>query len=134
MNANVSFISLANRMLDNIFPTSPMRFSNTIMNTEMYASLEFISYQHFRLKGLLIGNGWTDPANQYPAYTTYAYERGLLKQGSEAAKPVEETLSRCRNAMKDGVHVSMDACEEVLNSILRNTRDEYGHGVDLANY
>ena len=104
------------------------------MNMEMYLSLKFVWYQHFKLKGLLIGNGWTDPANQYPAYTTFAYEKGLLKQGSEAAKPVEEQINRCRNAMKNGVHISMDVCEEVLNSILSNTRDEYGHDTDLANY
>ena len=77
------------------------------------------------MKGLLIGNGWTDPATQYPAYASYAYERGLIKQGSEQAKPVENQLNICRNLMKTGVKVSMDQCEEVLNTILRVTRDEF---------
>ena len=77
------------------------------------------------MKGLLIGNGWTDPANQYPAYASYAYEKGLLKEGSEKAKPVETQMSVCRAAMRNGVQVSLDPCEAVLNTILQVTRDEY---------
>ena len=67
----------------------------------------------------MIGNGWTDPANQYPAYASYAYKAGLVKEGSEQAKAI------CRNAMKNGIHVSINECEDILNTILRVTRDEY---------
>jgi carboxypeptidase D len=81
--------------------------------------------QHFKLKGLLIGNGWTDPANQYPAYVSYVYKAGLVKEGSEKAKPIEDQLAICRNVMKDGIHVSINECENILNTILQVTRDEY---------
>jgi carboxypeptidase C (cathepsin A) len=73
----------------------------------------------------LIGNGWTDPANQYPAYASYAYKAGLVKEGSEKAKPIEDQLAICRNAMKNGIHVSINECEDILNTVLRVTRDEY---------
>lgn len=73
----------------------------------------------------MIGNGWTDPLNQYPAYVSYAYESGIVKEGSDQAKAIETQLSICQNAMKNGVQVSMDQCEEVLNVLLRVSRDEY---------
>jgi carboxypeptidase D len=76
------------------------------------------------LKGLLIGNGWTDPANQYPAYVSYAYEAGLIERGSDKAKTVESALSSCKREMENGIHVTMNECENVLNTVLRVTRDE----------
>jgi carboxypeptidase D len=72
----------------------------------------------------LIGNGWTDPANQYPAYVSYAYKAGLVEEGSDKAKSIEDQLAICRNAMKDGIHISINECEDILNTILRVTRDE----------
>jgi carboxypeptidase C (cathepsin A) len=30
------------------------------------------------LKGFAIGNGWTDPYLQYPAYNTFAFENNLI--------------------------------------------------------
>lgn len=50
---------------------------------------------------------------------------GLVKEGSEAAQPIENQLAVCRAALKEGVHVSVEKCEDVLNTILRVTRDEY---------
>jgi cathepsin A (carboxypeptidase C) len=32
------------------------------------------------LKGFAIGNGWTDPYLQYPAYNTFAYENNLISE------------------------------------------------------
>ena len=80
--------------------------------------------QHFKLKGLLIGNGWTDPKNQYPAYVSFAYDRGLIEPGSDEAREVESSMAKCRKAMDAGVHITMEVCEDVLNSVLRVTRDE----------
>jgi carboxypeptidase D len=73
----------------------------------------------------LIGNGWTDPANQYPAYVSYAYKAGLVKEGSAQAKKIEDQLATCRNVMKNGIHVSITECENILNTVLQVTRDEY---------
>ena len=74
----------------------------------------------------MIGNGWTDPLNQYPAYASYAYKAGLIKEGSEQAKAVESSLAKCRDEMKNSIHISINECEDVLNTLLRVTRDEYG--------
>jgi len=73
----------------------------------------------------LIGNGWIDPLNQYPAYVSYAYEAGLLEKGSDKASTVENQFSECRKAMAEGIHISINVCEDVLNTLLRVTRDEY---------
>jgi hypothetical protein len=50
---------------------------------------------------------------------------GLIKEGSDEAKPIEDQLAVCRAAMKAGIHVSIDKCEDILNIILRVTRNEY---------
>jgi len=79
------------------------------------------------LKGLLIGNGWIDPVNQYPAYSAYAYEAGLIKHGTDQAKAVDAEFAKCKIVLDQGSHVSIDICENVLNTILRVTRNEYFH-------
>jgi hypothetical protein len=50
---------------------------------------------------------------------------GLVKEGSDEAKPIEDQLAICRTAMKEAIHVSIGKCEDILNTILRVTRDEY---------
>jgi carboxypeptidase D len=73
-----------------------------------------------------MGNGWIDPENQYPAYKSYAYAAGLIKHGTDQARQVESQWELCAQKLKrDGPHVSIDECEDVLNTILRVTRDEY---------
>jgi len=74
----------------------------------------------------LIGNGWTDPAVQYPAYASYAYERELIKKDTDASKRVDAQLAQClRKLEEDGVHISVGDCEDVLNTILQVTNDAY---------
>lgn len=34
------------------------------------------------LVGVAIGNGWIDPREQYQGYVDFAYEKGLIKQGT----------------------------------------------------
>ena len=73
-----------------------------------------------------MGNGWTDPETQYPAYKNFAYEAGLIKQGTDQANQVESAFEICAAKLKqEGPHVAIDECENVLNTILRVTRDEY---------
>src|SRR5947207_1327935 len=111
-------------MLVNISHTLPMKLSNK----EMYVRFYDISayFKHYNLKGLLIGNGWTDPVSQYPAYVSYAYEAGLIKQGSDQAKAVEDELANCKKIIEDhGSRVNIEQCENVLQTLFRVTRDEY---------
>ncbi|GAA5887520.1 hypothetical protein JCM5296_002604 [Sporobolomyces johnsonii] len=74
------------------------------------------------LKGLLIGNGWISPREQYPAYLTYVLERGLLKKDSQGHRNVAEAVARCQKKIAEmdekglgskGL-VLVGECEEIL--------------------
>ena len=123
---NGSFILRGSRMQEHIFLISLLKLSNITLSTEMYVLWRFNWRQHFKLKGLLIGNGWTDPAVQYPAYASYAYEHDLIKPGSDAGNQVEAALGQCRRKIEsEGVHITIGDCENILNTILRLTNDQY---------
>ena len=78
------------------------------------------------MKGLLIGNGWTDPLVQYPSYASYAYERELIKRDTDAGKQVDLALGQClKKIEEDGVHITINECENILDTILRVTNDQY---------
>jgi len=38
---------------------------------------------NLKLKGIAIGNGLTDPYQQYPAYAKFSYENGLISKAWE---------------------------------------------------
>ncbi|GAA5926332.1 hypothetical protein JCM3775_000987 [Rhodotorula graminis] len=48
-----------------------------------------------RLKGLLIGNGWISPREQYPAYLTYLERNGFLRKGTQAHRNVLAATEKC---------------------------------------
>ncbi|CEL11419.1 Putative Pheromone-processing carboxypeptidase kex1 [Aspergillus calidoustus] len=76
------------------------------------------------LRGLLIGNGWISPAEQYPAYLAYAYEEGLVEEGSKLGNELEVLQSVCKSKMGTGTpKVTINDCEEVLNKLLSKTHD-----------
>ncbi|PKY00939.1 pheromone-processing carboxypeptidase kex1 [Aspergillus campestris IBT 28561] len=78
----------------------------------------------WNVKGLLIGNGWISPAEQYPSYLTFAYEEGLITEGSRVAKNLEVLDSVCQSRMeakKNKIHY--DDCETVLTELLGKTLD-----------
>ncbi|KAL3459953.1 pheromone-processing carboxypeptidase kex1 [Aspergillus heterothallicus] len=78
----------------------------------------------WNLRGLLIGNGWISPAEQYPAYLTYAYEEGLVEEGSKIGNELEVLQSICKSRMETGIpKVTINDCEEVLNKLLSKTLD-----------
>ncbi|KAF2794334.1 pheromone-processing carboxypeptidase KEX1 [Melanomma pulvis-pyrius CBS 109.77] len=84
------------------------------------------SKRPWALKGLLIGNGWISPVDQYLSYIPYAYKMGLLQSGSEAAKRVESQQAICIKRLNDGQkdHVDTPECEAVMVSILEETKDK----------
>ncbi|KAI1850216.1 hypothetical protein JX266_004074 [Neoarthrinium moseri] len=79
----------------------------------------------WNLKGLLIGNGWISPPEQYDAYLQFAYEKGLVKKGSTEGNKIEAQKAVCHQKIaasaKDAVDVS--DCEEILQEILRLTAE-----------
>lgn len=78
----------------------------------------------WQLKGMLIGNGWIAPEEQYKAYLSFAYEKGLIVHGSDAAKRIETQQAVCLKALAEAGNkdkVDMAVCEQILQDILRET-------------
>ncbi|PYH79666.1 alpha/beta-hydrolase [Aspergillus uvarum CBS 121591] len=76
----------------------------------------------WRLKGLLIGNGWIAPEEQYMSYLPFAYEEGLIEEGSAAAKELEVLQSVCQSRLEAGKNrIHVNDCEKILNGILDKT-------------
>ena len=81
----------------------------------------------WNLSGLLIGNGWIAPSEQYVAYLAYAYASGVIQGGSDAAKQLEAQQTICLNKLAESPansHVDVPECEGILSDILRlSTKD-----------
>ncbi|KAI2639039.1 alpha/beta-hydrolase [Hypomontagnella submonticulosa] len=83
----------------------------------------------WNLQGLLIGNGWVSPPEQYEAYLTFAYEKGIVTKGSDIAGKLEAQYRQCRKDLSSsGQHVDNTACEHVLQEILRLTQTKNSEG------
>lgn len=77
---------------------------------------------NWNVAGLLIGNGWISGIDQYTSYIPFAYETGVMKQGSDADKAVEKQMQRCLGELSKpdaNDHVDINVCEMVLQEILR---------------
>ncbi|XP_058082946.1 serine carboxypeptidase-like [Magnolia sinica] len=78
---------------------------------------------HINLKGFAIGNGLTDPAIQYRAYTDYALEMGIIKESDY--KRINKIYPACELAIKlcgtTGTAACMASyyvCSTIFNSII----------------
>ncbi|KAJ4292380.1 Cell death protease [Kalmusia sp. IMI 367209] len=80
------------------------------------------------LKGVLIGNGWISPVDQYLAYLPYAYQMGLLQSDTPAGKRVEALQTKCVNLLNSGAmdHVDTPECESIMTTILQETKNKGG--------
>lgn len=76
----------------------------------------------WNLMGLLIGNGWISPSEQYDAYLQYAYHKGLIQKGSDAANKLEVQHRICQKqlAISDNLVDNQD-CEKILQDLLQYT-------------
>ncbi|KAM0793726.1 hypothetical protein ACM66B_001150 [Microbotryomycetes sp. NB124-2] len=92
-----------------------------------------------KLKGLLIGNGWIDPVNQYPAYLDFALQSGIIKSGSAAEARVLRLVNACTDKLKDlgiqNVRIHNGQCENILSSITDSTiQSVNGQNMCVNNY
>ncbi|RCI08372.1 hypothetical protein L249_8837 [Ophiocordyceps polyrhachis-furcata BCC 54312] len=79
------------------------------------------------LKGLLIGNGWVSPTDQYPAYLGYALKRNLIDKGSDMAQQLQGKQRICDHMLVSNPnHVNYDECESILSEMLKLSRTGSG--------
>ncbi|MBA0692448.1 hypothetical protein Goari_010006, partial [Gossypium aridum] len=78
---------------------------------------------HINLKGFAIGNGLTDPAIQYKAYTDYALDMGVIKKSDHDR--INKLVPVCEMAIKlcgtDGTISCMASyfvCNNIFNGIM----------------
>ncbi|EMR64747.1 putative carboxypeptidase kex1 protein [Eutypa lata UCREL1] len=77
----------------------------------------------WNVKGLLIGNGWISPNEQYEAYLSFAYEKDIVKKGSDVANQLEAQYRICsKDLATHGSSVDVTACEAILQEMLRLTQ------------
>ncbi|ORY62994.1 pheromone-processing carboxypeptidase KEX1 [Pseudomassariella vexata] len=78
----------------------------------------------WNLKGVLIGNGWISPVEQYDSYLAFGYEKGIIKKGSDVSKQLESQYRTCQKEMASFGSKEVDnaACESVLQEMLRLTQ------------
>ncbi|WVW86604.1 hypothetical protein I302_108655 [Kwoniella bestiolae CBS 10118] len=86
------------------------------------AILKSNDLQNFPLKGIAIGNGWIDPKQQYPGYVDFAYEKGLIKQGTPEAEKLDAALKACQESMEKYTDPfktpsNINHCGEVMDSV-----------------
>lgn len=60
--------------------------------------LFYVTLFYFVLQGFAIGNGLTDPAIQYKAYTDYALDMGIIKESDY--KRINKIYPACKLAIK----------------------------------
>ncbi|KAK9476413.1 Alpha/Beta hydrolase protein [Lipomyces japonicus] len=85
--------------------------------------------KQYPLKGILLGNGWIDPARQYLSYLPFAYESGIIKGDSVEAKQVEQAQGVCikslQSVLEQGTSIiDVPQCEAVLDKILDVSQDK----------
>lgn len=73
----------------------------------------------------MIGNGWISPVDQYLSYIPFAYQNGLMKSGTDAAKRIEHQQKICTEKLSDGGmdRVDTSECEQIMVRILEETKD-----------
>lgn len=81
----------------------------------------------WKLQGLLIGNGWISPRDQYPTYISFALEKGLITTDSDEYKELKAKLRICeRIYSSDPGRVDYNECEDILASLLKLTKKGTG--------
>ena len=75
--------------------------------------------------GLLIGNGWISPNDQYQAYLPYAYKENMIQAGTPEADKVERQHMECLKSLSEQAkpQINNRVCENVLSELLRVTHE-----------
>ncbi|KAB5577623.1 Alpha/Beta hydrolase protein [Coniochaeta sp. 2T2.1] len=88
----------------------------------------------WQLSGLLIGNGWISPPEQYEAYLQFAYAKGLVEKGTDAANKLEIQHRICMKDLAVGAQtVDHASCEGILQDLLQLTLKNGPNGRECIN-
>ncbi|KAL8701153.1 MAG: hypothetical protein Q9201_005069, partial [Fulgogasparrea decipioides] len=94
---------------------------------ERNAKQEKARKEQWNLSGLLIGNGWISPVEQYDAYLQFGYQAGLIQGGTDIAQKLEAMYSECLktlNAPGGTDKVDQPKCEKILTEMLDMTQKD----------
>ncbi|UJR07017.1 hypothetical protein I4U23_011305 [Adineta vaga] len=72
----------------------------------------------FRLRGLLIGNGWIDPVSIYNSYLPFSIANNLVKNGSELYTDLIHKVDTCQQILSKQVHIFVLACYSIAKKIM----------------
>ncbi|KAK6458419.1 carboxypeptidase B-like processing protease [Scheffersomyces xylosifermentans] len=100
--------------------------------------------REYKLKGLLIGNGWISPNEQSLSYFPYAVQAGIIDTKNPAWGDILHQHEECQKVVSridshfDGkVHdfeVSSGTCERVLTKMLTATKDDNNMCYNMYDY
>ncbi|KAJ3496547.1 hypothetical protein NLG97_g2582 [Lecanicillium saksenae] len=77
------------------------------------------------LQGILLGNPWMSPGEQYDSYLKFALEKGLVDKDSDIYKRLKGMERACHNAMVGNPgKVGYPDCEDILTELLLLTRNK----------
>lgn len=80
------------------------------------------SKTRWNLQGLVIGNGWMAPRQQYEAYISFAYKRGMIKEGSPEGEKLQQQWNICKSSLAAAPDkVDHHECEKILSLVLGYT-------------
>ncbi|KAJ5951426.1 uncharacterized protein N7479_009839 [Penicillium vulpinum] len=80
------------------------------------------------VKGLLIGNGWISPTDQYPSYFKFVEREGLIKPGTSLYDNINVLNEVCLSKLETPAaknKLDLGACEFVLEQFLRLTTENH---------
>lgn len=77
----------------------------------------------WNLQGLLIGNGWISPREQYDSYLKFAYEKNLIEKNSDIDQELRGMWRNCeRMVSTQPDRVDINDCETILTTLLAKTK------------
>ena len=89
----------------------------------------------WNVRGLLIGNGWISPPEQYASFLPFAYKEGLVKEGTSEARDLERLQSSCFSRLEEPGSrnkISIQQCDAVLQALLqRDSKNECYNMYDI---